>query len=42
MQKHLYEFFGLPGHTNFLEDITVTLTDKTDPRVLICEDGFLV
>ena len=32
MQKHLYEYFDLPGHTNFLEDVTVTLIDKTDPR----------
>ena len=28
MQKHLYEHFDLP----FLEDVTVTLIDKTDPR----------
>ena len=32
MQKHLYEHCNLPGPTNFLEDVTVTLTDKTDPR----------
>ena len=32
MQKHLYEHFDLPGHTNFLEDVTGTLIDKTDPR----------
>ena len=32
MQKHLYEHFDLPGHTNLLEDVTVTFTDKTDPR----------
>ena len=32
MQIHLYEYFDLPGHTNFLEDVTVTLIDKTDPR----------
>ena len=30
MQKHLYEHFDLPGHTNFL-DVIVTLIDKTDP-----------
>ena len=29
MQKHLYEHFDLPGNTNFLEDVTVTLIDKT-------------
>ena len=32
MQKHLYEHFDLPGDTNFLEDVTVTLIDKTVSR----------
>ena len=32
MQKHLYEHFDLPGYTDFLEGVTVTLIDKTDPR----------
>ena len=32
MQKHLYEHFDLPGHTDFLKYVTVTLIDKTDPR----------
>ena len=32
MQRHLYEHFQLPGHTGFLQDTYVTLTDKTDPR----------
>ena len=32
MQKHLYEHFDLPGHTSFLEDVTVALIDKTDSR----------
>ena len=32
MQKHLNKHFQLPGHDNFLQDIYVTLTDKTDPR----------
>ena len=31
MQKHLYEHFDLPGRTSFLEDVTVTLIDRTDP-----------
>ena len=31
MQKVLNEHFDLPSHTNFLEDVTVTLTDKRDP-----------
>ena len=32
VHKHLYEHIDLPAHTNFLEDNTVTLIDKTDPR----------
>ena len=32
MQKQLYEPFDLRGHTSFLEDVTVTLIDKTDSR----------
>ena len=32
MQKHLHEYFDLPGHTSFLDDVTVTLIGKTDPR----------
>ena len=32
MQRHLQEYFQLPGHTGFSQDTYVTLTDKTDPR----------
>ena len=32
MQKHLNKHFQLPVHDTFLQDIYVTLTDKTDPR----------
>ena len=32
MQRYLYEYFQLPGHTGFLQDTYVTLIDKTDPR----------
>ena len=28
MQKHLYKHFDLPGHSNFLEDVTVTFIVK--------------
>ena len=30
MEKHLYEHFHLPGYTNYLKHVTVTLIDKTD------------
>ena len=32
MQKHLYKHFDLPGHSNFLEDVTVTFIVKKDLR----------
>ena len=30
MQEHLYSHFSSPGHTGFLNDISVTLIDKKD------------
>ena len=30
MQEHLYGHFKSPGHTGFLNDVSVTLIDKTD------------
>ena len=32
MQRHLYEHFNVPGHSGFLNDVSVTLIDKTDPK----------
>ena len=32
MQRHLYEPFNLPGHSEFLNDVSVTLIDKADPK----------
>ena len=31
MERHLYEHFHLPGHSGFLNDISLTLIDKADP-----------
>ena len=31
MQRHLHEHITLPGHSSFLHDASITLTDKTDP-----------
>ena len=42
MQKHLYEHFDLHGHTNFWEDFTVALIDKTDPRDPTKRDDYWV
>ena len=30
MQEHLYRYFSSPGHRGFLNDVSVTLIDKTD------------
>ena len=32
MQQHLYEHFASEGHCSFLEDVTITFIDKTDPK----------
>ena len=32
MQRHLYVYFNLPGQSGFLNDVSVTLIDKTDPK----------
>ena len=32
MQQHLFEHIASEGHCTFLEDLTITLTDKTDPK----------
>ena len=32
MQRHLHEHFNLSSHSRFLNDVSVTLTDKKDPK----------
>ena len=32
MKRHLYEHFNLPGHSGFLNGVSATLIDKTDPK----------
>ena len=32
MQQHFFEHFASEGHSSFLEDLTITLADKTDPK----------
>ena len=32
MQRHLYEHFNLPGHSGFLNEVSVTFIDKTGPK----------
>ena len=33
MQQHLLEHFQSPGYTGFIEDVCITLIDKTDPFI---------
>ena len=32
MQQHLFEHFASESHCSFLEDVTITFIDKTDPK----------
>ena len=32
MQEHLFEHFYSDGHSDFLEDVAISLIDKTDGR----------
>ena len=32
MQQHLFEHFAREGHCSFLEDVTITFIDETDPK----------
>ena len=34
MQTQFYEHFNLPGHSGFLNDVSVTLIDKTNSKNL--------
>ena len=31
MQEHLFSYFSSPGHNGFLNDVSITFIDKTDP-----------
>ena len=39
MQEHLYRHFSSPGHIGFLNDVSVTLIDKTDGSDLNKREG---
>ena len=32
IQQHLFEHFSGDGHSNFLDDVSITFIDKTDPK----------
>ena len=37
MQRHLYEHFNVPGHSGFLNDVSVTLIDWQTLKILLNE-----
>ena len=42
MQRHLYEHFNLPGHSGFLNDVSITLIDKTDLKDPTKQEDFWI
>ena len=41
MQRHLYEHYSSVGHCGFLEHVSVTLIDKTDPSDPLKREDYL-
>ena len=42
MQKHIFEHYTNEGHTGFLEVVSVSLIDKTDPRKPLEREKFWI
>lgn len=42
MKRHLYEHLNLPGYSVFLNDVSVTLFDKTDPKDPIKRENYWI
>ena len=42
MQEHLYRDFSSPDHTGFLNDVSVTLVDKTDESETQKRENYLM
>ena len=40
MQQHLFEHFSVEGHHSFLEDVSITLIDKTDPSNSLQKENY--
>ena len=32
MQQHIYEHFSSEGHCSFLDEVSITFIDKTNPK----------
>ena len=42
IQRHLYEPLNLPGHSGFLNDVSVTLIDKAVPKDPTEQDNYWI
>ena len=40
MQQHLFNHFCTSGHCGFLEDVSLTFIDKTDPSDLLKREDY--
>ena len=40
MQEHLFEHCNKEGHNGFLEDVSITFIDKTDPSQLLKKESY--
>ena len=40
MQEHLFQHFSSPGHNGFLNDVSVTFIEKTDPSDPLKRENF--
>ena len=41
MQEHLFKHFSSPGHNGFLNDVSITFIDKTDPSGPLKREDYL-
>ena len=42
MQEHIFEHFNSEGHTGFLENVSVTIIDKTDSQNLEKRENYCI
>ena len=40
MQRHLYEHYSSVGHCGFLEHVSITLIDETDPSYTLKREDY--
>ena len=40
MQEHLFSHFSMAGHDEFLNDVSITFIDKTDPSDTLRKEDY--